>query len=177
MTATATPSQVNYIAKLMSERVDLLRLSGNKIEAAVIEAHPLDLAALTVGDASTAIGKLIANNKALRETAPARPAARITQDGMYRLDDTTYKVQEARNGSGRLYAKRLVMVPLGDGKFKGTFEYAPGMVNKLTDANRMSLDEAKAFGHLYGTCCMCGRTLTDENSIAAGIGPTCAGRF
>lgn len=32
-------------------------------------------------------------------------------------------------------------------------------------------------GRATGRCCCCGRTLTDPNSIAAGIGPICADRF
>lgn len=181
MAVMATANQVAFISKLVCERAELYRQIGSENSAAAIETYVSthDLSRLTLSDASTAISKMIATNKAIRQEHGVRAGGvpRITEDGMYRLDDTTYKVQEARNGSGRLYAKRLVMVPLGDGKFKGTFEYAPGMVNKLTDANRMSLDEAKAFGHLYGTCCMCGRTLTDENSISMGIGPICAGKF
>ncbi len=42
---------------------------------------------------------------------------------------------------------------------------------------KMTLEEAEEFGALYGFCCRCGRTLTDENSIEAGIGPVCAGKF
>jgi hypothetical protein len=41
----------------------------------------------------------------------------------------------------------------------------------------MTLDQAKAFGALYGACCNCGKTLTDERSIEAGIGPVCARKF
>lgn len=33
-----------------------------------------------------------------------------------------------------------------------------------------------AYGHLIGRCGICGRTLTNEESRAAGIGPVCAGR-
>jgi hypothetical protein len=33
------------------------------------------------------------------------------------------------------------------------------------------------FGREIGRCCRCHRTLTDESSRAAGIGPDCAGRF
>lgn len=32
------------------------------------------------------------------------------------------------------------------------------------------------FGREIGACCRCGRTLTDESSRAAGIGPTCAAK-
>lgn len=38
------------------------------------------------------------------------------------------------------------------------------------------LSDAK-YGSLYGICCVCGRTLTDESSIAAGIGPICSQKF
>ena len=35
--------------------------------------------------------------------------------------------------------------------------------------------EARAYGKRTGICCCCGRTLTNPDSIAAGIGPICAG--
>jgi len=104
-------------------------------------------------------------------------------EGMYRTEDgTIYKVQRAVHGSGRLYAKRLV-VHEGEFSFqkgfqgtKVTFEYDQGTIFKLKLTDKMTLEEAKAFGALYGTCCVCGRTLTDERSIEAGIGPVCAGK-
>lgn len=39
------------------------------------------------------------------------------------------------------------------------------------------LEAAKAFGREYGRCCVCNRELSDPDSIAAGIGPICAGGF
>jgi hypothetical protein len=94
-------------------------------------------------------------------------------DGMYRTEDgTVYKVQYAVNGSGRLYAKRLVLQPDGG----ATFEYEPGAVFRLRPEQKMTLEEAREWGVLYGTCCVCGRTLTDEGSIEAGIGPVCAAK-
>ena len=38
----------------------------------------------------------------------------------------------------------------------------------------MDADQAAQFGALYGVCCNCGRELSDERSIHAGYGPTCA---
>lgn len=35
---------------------------------------------------------------------------------------------------------------------------------------------ATLFGRTIGRCCRCGRTLTDQDSRAAGIGPDCAGK-
>lgn len=91
--------------------------------------------------------------------------------GMYRVDDTFYKVQTSQTGN--LYAKRLVLNPNNDGAY---FEYAPGVVRSLTVWDRLTLDEAKRFGALYGTCVVCGRLLSDPKSVAAGIGPVCAKR-
>lgn len=42
---------------------------------------------------------------------------------------------------------------------------------------RVTPEDAKRFGDLYGSCMKCSRTLTDAESIAAGIGPICAGKM
>lgn len=96
-------------------------------------------------------------------------------DGMYRKDGIIYKVQAAVHGSGNLYAKQLVKDDYSRSGWR--FEYVAGAVRKLLLADKMTLEQAKEFGALYGTCCVCGRTLTDETSIEMGIGPICAGRF
>ena len=104
--------------------------------------------------------------------SPDRPA--IT-DGLYRSPDgSVYKVQKAVHGSGNLYAKRLEVDP---GSRTGTFVYEPGAIRRIDPAWRMTKEDAIAFGSLYGCCCACGRTLTDEKSIEAGIGPICGRRF
>ena len=109
--------------------------------------------------------------------APELPETRVSREpageGMFKAPDgTIYKVQRAVHGSGRLYAKRLVVT----GGLEGEFVMAPGAYSRIDPAWRMSLAEAAAFGSLYGFCVRCGRTLTDEISIANGIGPVCAGR-
>lgn len=99
---------------------------------------------------------------------PDVASAEDLEIGMYRVDGEIFKVQRAVHGSGHLYAKRLTE----DG-----FEYATGAIRKIKASDRMTLDEAKEYGRLTGTCCQCGRTLTDENSIAEGIGPVCSGKI
>lgn len=93
---------------------------------------------------------------------------------MYRDGDgNIFKVQ--RSQAGRLYAKALVR---DESKKSGwAFEYAAGAVRRLSPAMRMTVEQAREFGVATGTCCVCGRTLTDEESIEAGIGPVCAGKF
>jgi hypothetical protein len=39
------------------------------------------------------------------------------------------------------------------------------------------LREATAYGRATGSCCFCGRTLTDSRSVAMGYGPICAGHY
>lgn len=110
--------------------------------------------------ASDRIGKLF--------KMPDVASAEDLEIGMYRVDGEIFKVQRAVHGSGHLYAKRLTE----DG-----FEYATGAIRKIKASDRMTLDEAKEYGRLTNTCCQCGRTLTDETSIAEGIGPVCAGKI
>lgn len=103
----------------------------------------------------------------LPEEAPEEKVTPATE-GMYKLGSRIFKVQRAIHGSGHLYAKELTI----DG-----FIYAGGMMRHLDSSHRMTLAEAKEYGALYGTCCVCGIALTNEKSIAAGIGPVCATKF
>jgi len=80
-------------------------------------------------------------------------------------DGTVVRVQESRT-SGKLYGKVWQ---------DGSFEYAAGALRDIV--RPLTLEEAAAFGHETGRCCVCARELTDPASIAAGIGPVCAGRF
>jgi hypothetical protein len=85
-------------------------------------------------------------------------------------DGIVYKVQVAVHGSGHLYAKQW-------DPDRKKFEYATGALSKLRPEHAMTEDDAKEFGRLYGVCCVCGKTLTDETSIAEGIGPVCGKRW
>jgi len=81
---------------------------------------------------------------AVPQEAAGRPKAAATAEGYYRDGETVYKVQLAVHGSGRPYAKRLVVTAPGE----ASWEYAPGMVRSLTEDMRLTLDEAVAFGRL-----------------------------
>lgn len=156
----ATPRQTAFIARLLTEK----NLAGTPY--AGLTASP---EGLTVREASSMIDALMR----LPRTGGAAGSARSTApEGMHRIGDAIFKVQRAVHGSGRLYAKRLVRS--GEA---WTFEFAPGAVQRLSEATRMTLEEAREWGTLYGTCCACGRTLTDETSIALGLGPVCASKF
>lgn len=137
-------------------------------------AHPL-----TKAGASKLIDLLQTMPLHHRPTAPRGEASfPPVEDGFYVVEDvhphktaTVYKVQTSPN-SGRQYAKELDTLT-------NTWNYVPGAIRKVRagEAVKLTLDKAKELGQLYGVCVRCGRTLTDENSIAAGIGPICAGKF
>lgn len=108
--------------------------------------------------------------------------ARCSEHEYAELIRTEYdyvKVQLNQSGTGR-YAKRLHTVQeLVDGKVEitsATWEYEPGLVNKIRPSHVLTEEQAAEFGKLYGWCCICGRRLTNEESIARGIGPVCAGK-
>ena len=176
-----TPSsdkQRDFAKSLGRQAADLAE--GNSERLPVVEGLRSEWAAAMADryKASAWIDAALALVRAWRvEDYERRPEQRILEDqvpdGMHKTNGVIYKVQAAVHGSGRPYAKVLVEQPGGG----WAFEYAPGAIRNLSRSTLLSLEEAKEFGVLYGTCCACGRTLTDESSIAAGIGPVCATRF
>jgi hypothetical protein len=166
---TASGKQVKFIEKLLSEMNGELRVKMQKVYDDLVDAGKLD-----VKVASQLIDtfiKLVKDQP--KQTTPSRPETGEVTEGMYRKGGEIFKVQRAVHGSGQLYAKKLV----GSKEDGWSFEYAAGAIRGLTADDKMTLSEAKEFGALYGTCCVCARTLTKEESIEAGIGPVCAGKF
>ena len=108
--------------------------------------------------------------RARSNVSAAIPGEQVTE-GMYQAPDgAIFKVQVAKLGSGHLYAKRLVV---DEEDRTVSFEYLKGGLRLIKAEWRMTVEQAAAFGKLYGICCVCGKDLTDEKSIAAGIGPVC----
>lgn len=84
-----------------------------------------------------------------------------------------FKVYESVK-SGRILCKYLVVDKVRN---KGKFVYM-GLASRFVQHEwKMTEEDARKFGKVYGICCVCGRTLTDEESVANGIGPICAGKF
>lgn len=147
---------------------------------------------LDIKQASSVISKLLSFPPRSRQAALPGGAEHqqfVEEDGMYRNPDngTIYKVQFNRaSGDGRrLYAKLLVIehdaVRNEDDEIiegaKVRFDYAAGAMRDIQPGWKMTLEDAKQFGALYGTCVRCGRTLTLEVSIERSMGPVCAKAF
>jgi hypothetical protein len=163
-TPLASAKQVAFIISLLADRV---------LPDCFTVVEEAQVAALTSSAARDMITALLARPKvAVKPVTKDTPVAE-RQDGMYLKDGVVFKVQYNLSKTG-LYAKRLVQ----DGHGEAHFDYAGSLAkNGLKAEHRMTLAQAKEYGSLYGTCCNCGRTLTDEDSIAAGIGPICAKKF
>lgn len=113
------------------------------------------------------------------DDAYERMSGPIADEGFYKVGETYFKVQQAKHGSGRRYAKELVDMPVRDEETgelisKGYWDMARGVVYKLRKTDLLSVEEAAAFGQLYGICMYCWSELTDERSIEVGYGPVCA---
>lgn len=151
----ASMAQMAFLRTLSEEQGEEVRTSYTKAEA------------------SDRISELLGN----RDKPQARTSG-VTEDGMYQTKDgSVYKVQIAKQGSGRLYAKKLTEHTDSDGTTSWSFVFAPGAVNRLKASDKMTLEQAQEFGKLYGVCCRCAADLTDEESIARGMGPICAGKM
>lgn len=125
---------------------------------------------------STSIDKLKTERDSLRKTAqikssPAKTASEVITQGMYKVGERVFKVKPTQ--AGKLWAHELV----GSTADGFSFEFAGNPARFVKPENKMTLEEAKAFGKITGTCCVCGRMLTKQSSIDNGIGPICEQGF
>jgi hypothetical protein len=167
----ATERQLSYVAYLLDMR------TADPRRAAAIRERLAD-GTMDRQFASDAITYLKAQPKAVGAVAPEYPAERprpeeVLSCGMYQTPDGIFRVHQSKE-SGRLYAKVLVLSFDDD---KPHFDYAKGAIYHLRPEDRMTLEQAKAWGVETGICCVCGAFLTDPKSVAEGIGPVCVKGF
>lgn len=88
-----------------------------------------------------------------------------------------------QHGSGRWEGFVFVKdgAEYGSGKRYGMQRPGENYRGEVCDALRVILADPKLasqeYGRLVGRCGVCGRKLEDEESVARGIGPVCAGKF
>lgn len=97
------------------------------------------------------------------------PVETVTE-GYFVRDGEVFKVRTSK--AGNRYATMLTI----HGN-RGRWEYVAGAIRSLTEGDRITLEQAAEYGHLHGLCAICGRTLTDPESVERGIGPVCATRI
>lgn len=154
MTGMASERQVSFIKTLIAERE---------------YTEAIDIANLKSSDASALIGSLLKMPRVI--AGSGRPVHDDDLElGVYHTPEgAIYRVHKSRE-TGRLYAKMFDIEEM-------KFVYSAGAMRFLTPEMKMTLAEAKQFGVETGICCVCGAYLTDDKSVAEGIGPVCAKRF
>lgn len=153
----ASDAQIKFLRSLLVEKIE----DEEKSAAAVAW---LDTHKLSKATASAKISEYL-NMPTVRSQRGG--VFGDIEEGMYKVDGEIFKVYHTQ--AGHLATKQLTE----DG-----FEYTGQRpLNSIKPEHRMTLDEAKEYGKVTGTCCNCGRLLTNEESIAAGIGPICATKF
>lgn len=152
----ATEKQINFLIKLLAEKIEDPAKALDAIKW--VEEHKMSKA--------TASAK-ISEYMAMPSVRKAFSSTPELDEGMYKVGEEIFKVY--RTQAGHIATKQLTE----DG-----FEYTGRKpLASIKAEHRMTLDEAKEYGKVTGTCCNCGRMLTNEESIAAGIGPICASKF
>lgn len=165
MSSPASEKQINFIKSLINDR----KVDQCAAPTAIYYIEDLiakeQFTSITKVMASSAIDQLMAGPKKVSAKAVAN--SKTIEPGFYKVGDNIYKVQKSPN-SGYCFAKVLT----GHG-----FEYAKGAIKTIMPADKLTLEDAKEYGKVHGSCIICQRTLTDEASINAGIGPICAGKY
>jgi hypothetical protein len=181
-TATVHPAsrkQIDYVKDLLDERE--LPLQNSTLSELKERAEELN---------NRAASKWIETLKALpKKHAAQRPTGSTSTiksdvpEGRYAVtgeDGTTdfYKVDRPTEGkwAGYIFVKLGLGGPHGDPRW----ERIP-LRNVQTILNKIAADGPKEamlrYGKELGHCGHCGRTLTNPESIEAGIGPVCRGKM
>lgn len=178
------PESWRNVCQAIKERFAQLEAEGYGPEAIQVQLITEDRDPITHDDFQRLLPRLQAAPK-LKAEGEQGHSPIATTDGMFKKGDTFYKLRFAK--TGKLWAHRLVflMTPeqakvaaaAGSKERAAKFKFA-GSPQTLGIRDDMSLtyEDAKAFGALYSMCCECGRLLTNDLSVALGIGPVCGGR-
>lgn len=91
-----------------------------------------------------------------------------------------YSMSEAKNHPGTLYIKRSdgeYMGKIADNRFGPSRSCTPEDQAAIMVICADPLLAAQVYGNKTGSCCVCGKELTNKESIEGGIGPICGRRM
>lgn len=165
-----TDKQVAFIKKLIAQVETKVGTSDMTRAKFALEFNAKILARLERGDlnkrdGSRLIETLIRHANDSYEVAVVQEKAPV---GVYKHDGEIYRVIKARQ-SEKTYAQKLIAI---EGRAP-RWEIAYGFVLKLKVEELIAPEVAAQMGRSVGYCVICGRFLTDAESVAKGIGPVC----
>lgn len=105
--------------------------------------------------------------------AKAEPTADVDEGRYAIVVDGVTKFYRVSKGKGRWEGRTFVAVQASDDLHN---IYGGAARAILAEIAKAPMEAMVRYGHELGVCGRCGRTLTDEASRAAGIGPVCASK-
>lgn len=172
----STDKQISFYNSLLNQIASIAPSGEFAPEAIALarEAFP----ARTVADASDAIARAKRTVERLQAaapvvTAPVAPVKVEVADGHYALlTDGVVKFYSVTNVTeGKWAGFTFVNAQASDEYHKVGRESSARILAEIASDPQAAM---KLYGHSLGKCGHCNRTLTDEASRAAGIGPICA---
>lgn len=163
---TWTDGQLAAVQKLMAREQE--RRAENKAKrSSAIDATRVEAAFASAREHSARAGM-----QGIFWTRPVKLRAR-------EIDLTFQQGSEGSQWSGMIFVKagEKKLGAIKAGVFTRRFECSDAEAAAVTEACSDPHQAAVAFGKAWGVCTVCGRTLTDDQSIARGIGPICAENF
>ena len=156
-----TGPQRRYLLSLAGQ-IDTL-VGNSDLEGEVMKAT------LTKSEASKVIDEYSQTLARLKAATPVviRPTI-VIPDGRYAIETDRIRFYVVKDN--------FVWVQASDELHRVHPKMAERVREYLQDDDRR-LAALKLYGHTIGRCGVCGRTLTDPTSRAAGIGPICANKF
>jgi hypothetical protein len=164
--AARDPRQQELVTAVIAKAIDVAYDGGSKAVPEIVTSIVAQFNnGRNLSEKQVAVLDRFLGESAAPKAAPSRVEV---GEGWYMVDKTPWKVQHNLAHTG-IYAKRLTP----DG-----WEFVSGGIRIIAEKGEpMTREMAAEYGRLYGVCGVCGRELTDETSIEAGIGPICSGRL
>ncbi|QOC55717.1 hypothetical protein SEA_ARCHIMEDES_17 [Gordonia phage Archimedes] len=188
----ATTKQISFLTNLMQQWADLKERIGEPVDAAAIDERKSYYASkASKSEASKAIDATLSAIADLKEKArlldirtdaatpiEGLPSAEEVPAGCYALDTETpnsinrvafYQVDRPTKGKWAGYA--FVKLQVADDLQRMHQKAGLAILRRI---EAVGADAASArYGRELGICGVCGRTLTNDESRAAGVGPVC----
>lgn len=164
-------SRMTHIRNFMAK--DFLRAEAKAAEQAALDARPAQIVGAPLAKIETAFATAM-------EAGIKRPKLRL-DTFIFSPAPTTgtnagaiyVKSLERENDSGeRMYLGKIV-----EGKFVRVRDCSAEEEQRIVAAAMDPAAAAKAYGQRTGTCSICGRALTRNESIDRAMGPICADRY
>lgn len=155
---TGAPSEAAF--KFAVDLVNKANCSDPAAKLATLESLP-GMTAQQIADMISLLKPIVAKQGAAVADIP--PAKVV--EGWYLVDGQKVKVKYSKKGYPHIYEPTFIHGASQEGS----------KIIAAIEANGAAL--AIEYGKATGTCGVCSKTLTNPDSIAAGIGPICQGKF